>query len=157
MRNCSICEAHITEENPEILSMGGYGNPRYLCTECAETIERMTAGVEYDEIRLATSRIGEKMTAANVDDPVVIRTVGELMAAAKERAEAIREGTYDFSLDEVEEPQFEITEDLQETEEDRELDRQDREAEAKLDRAMNWAWVGVGIAFIAFLVWRFFF
>jgi hypothetical protein len=56
----------------------------------------------------------------------------------------IKEGTYDFSADEKmkeleEEASFdEIPEELQETEEDRELDKRDAEKQKKFDEIMNW-------------------
>ena len=79
------------------------------------------------------------------------------MTEARARAEKIKSGSYDFSEDTpCEDEDSEIPEELLETEEDRELDRKDKEAEARLDKFMNWAWVGFGIAFVAYLVWFFF-
>ena len=74
------------------------------------------------------------------------------------RNQFARVGTYDFALDEVESDEGfdEIPEELQETEEDRLLDEKEAEANAKLDKFLNWAWVGVAIAVVGFIIYRIF-
>ena len=69
----------------------------------------------------------------------------------------IEDGSYDFTLDEQTEEEFELSEDMLETEEDRELDRIEEEREKRFDKILNWAWLFIGIGFVAYLVWFFFF
>lgn len=134
--------------------MGAYGTPKYLCEECAELVEKITVGREYDEIAAAMDELTARMSKANIDDRVTVSTVTDLLTSAVERAQKIKEGTYDFSLDEAEEEVMEeIPEELQETEEDRLLDEKDAEAAEKFDRFLNWAWIGVGIAALGYLAY----
>ena len=162
MKSCSICKAEIESENPSILTMGGYGNPRYVCEECDAEIERMLYSHVPEEAQAAMKKLGAHLTGIGCEDNAVIATMQEMMRRAGERVEAIREGTYDFSEDAPAEGEelIEIPEDLQETEEDRALDEKDAEAEKKLDKIMNWAWAGVlvafGASFIYMMIRRFF-
>ena len=130
-RNCSICLKRVEGDDAPVLAMGAYGNPKVLCDECA---------------------------AANIDDRVTVATMTEMFESSAKRAQAIKEGTYDFALDEVESDEGfdEIPEELQETEEDRLLDEKEAEANAKLDKFLNWAWVGVAIAVVGFIIYRIF-
>ena len=85
-------------------------------------------------------------------------TVNSVMKAAAERANLIKEGKYDFSLDEEpdeEEEGFdEIPEELLETEEDKELDRQDEEKLKKFDKVYN-VIIAVALAATAgIIIWR---
>ena len=155
MSLCSICGAQITEENPNVLSMGAYANPRYVCGECAALIDTARRSRDCDEIRAALQTLSQYMTEQACDDPYVIEAMDAVATECAERAAAIQEGVYDFALDEQEES-YELPEELLETEEDRELDRRDREAEEKMDKFMNWAWVGAAVAFVGYLVWLIF-
>lgn len=156
MEYCSICQKGIEKEEPVILTMGGFAHPRYICDECAALIDQASLAKEYDTITEAMDRLGALLAKNDDEDYAVVETMEDIMLAARVRADAIRDGKYDFSRDETDEEEFEITPDLLETEEDRELDRKDKEAEARLDKFMNWAWVGFGVAFVAYLVWFFF-
>ena len=156
-KNCSTCLARINEEtDAPVLAMGAYGTPKLLCDECASLIETITLGKDYDEISESMERLTKKMSAANIDDRVAVATVTKILSESAERAQLIKEGVYDFSLDEKEdEDSFdEIPEELMETEEDRLLDQKDAEANAKFDKFMNWMWIGVGVAAAGFLVYR---
>ena len=162
MKSCSICKAEIEAENPSILTMGGYGNPRYVCEECDKEIERMMLARDSSEVALAMKTIGDHLARIGCEDGAVIDTVEEMMARATERAKKISEGTYDFAEDEAEseEELVEIPEELQETEEDRALDEKEAEIEKKWDKVMNWAWyIMLGLfaaAFIYLVIRRFF-
>lgn len=156
MSLCSLCQKQIEEENPAVLSMGAYANPRYLCDDCSGLIERAKGAREYDEIAEALDTLASYMTEHGCDDPYVIEAMDTIMSDASVRASAIKEGVYDFSLDQEDGEEYELPEELQETEEDRELDRRDREAEQKMDKFMNWAWVGVAIGFVGYLIWLIF-
>lgn len=153
-RVCSICLQRITNEEAPVLTMGAYGTPRHICDECSADIDTMSESHDYGEIVGAIDRLASKMSRANTDDKATLTTVTELLRSSAERATAIKDGTYDFSLDEVEEEDYEIPEDMKESEEDRALDEKERERTAKFDKVMNWVWLAVLVAAIGFIIWR---
>lgn len=154
-RNCCTCLARVDEENSSILAMGAYGTPKCLCEDCAALVDTITLGKDYDEITAAMESITKKMSSANVDDRVTVSTMTAILEASAERAQKIKDGTYDFALDErAEEGLEEIPEELQETEEDRLLDEKDAVANEKFDKVLNKIWIVVGIAFVGVLIWR---
>ena len=125
MDNCAICNAEINTEESAILTMGAYGNPKYLCKECSLDMDTATLGKEVAEISAAMERISKKMTVSGPDKQTYTTVTG-LMAIAHDRAQKIKEGEYDFSLDESDESEGgfdEIPEELAESEEDKEKDR----------------------------------
>ena len=153
-RNCCTCLTRVDEENASILTMGAYGTPKCLCEECAQLVETITAGREYDDITSAMEELTARMSRANIDDRFTVETVTELLAESAERAQKIKDGTYDFALDEVEEECLEeIPEELKETEEDRLLDEKDAEDAKKFDTFLNWAWLGVGIGIVGYIIY----
>ena len=151
---CSTCLSRIENENAPVLTMGAYGTPKLLCDDCAALVETMTFGRDYDEITAAINGLADVITKSNADDPVVVAAVTELLESSAKRAQQIKEGTYDFSLDETEEGYEELPEDLQETEEDRLLDEQEAEANAKFDKILNWLWIAFGVLAGAAIIWR---
>ena len=153
---CSNCLSRIITDDAPVLTMGAYGTPKLLCPECAALLETVTEGREYDEITSAMQALTERMSKANVDDRFTVATVTEILSESAERAQKIKEGTYDFALDEVESDEGfdEIPEELQETEEDRLLDEKDAEANAKFDEFMNKSWIVVGIVAAGYIAWR---
>jgi len=155
-KNCCTCLKRIDTEDAPVLTMGAYGNPKLLCDDCAALIETITAGREYDEITAAMQELTDIMSKSNIDDRVTVATVTEMLADSAKRAQKIKEGTYDFSLDDAEEAEGfdEIPEELQETEEDRILDEKEKAANEKFDKFMNWMWIGVGIGAALFLIWK---
>ena len=158
MKQCAICNKAITAEEPQILAMSAYGTPKYLCDECGDDLDEATLGREPDQIAAAMDRIGTRLANTNPNKSTFL-TVNEVMKNAAARAKLIKEGKYDFSLDEEveeedEEGFEEIPEELKETEEDRELDRADEEKLRKFDKFYNWVLVGVLIGFVGFLIWR---
>ncbi len=154
-KNCVLCQSPIDTEEADILAMGGIGTPRYVCDRCSCDIETATRSRDYDEIVAAMDRISKKLTETASEDSVTQDTATLLLVNAAKRAKDIREGTYDFALDEISsETEFdEIPEELRETEEDRELDRADEEAASKLDKILNWVWVAVLVGAVAFMIW----
>lgn len=156
VRNCCTCLARIENEDAPVLTMSAYGNPKLLCDECAELVEVANYGKDYNSIVEAMDNLTARMSAANIDDRFTVETVTEMLAQSAERAQKIKDGTYDFSLDEAKENEGleDIPEELQETEEDRLLDEKDAEAIAKFDKVMNWLWVGVGIAAAGLIIWK---
>lgn len=155
MKQCAICDRHIEAEDAPILTMGAYGNPKYLCDECARVLDIATLGKEYNEIAAAMERIGERMSDFDPDG-VTYKTVSDIMEHAAERAKAIKEGTYDFALDEAEDEESfdEIPEELLETEEDKELDKKDEEKQKQFDKFFNWVSLGAIIGALGFVIYK---
>ena len=155
-RNCSICLKRVEGDDAPVLAMGGYGNPKVLCDECAELIDKMTLSRDYDEITAAINGVAERMSAANIDDRVTVATMTEMFESSAKRAQSIKEGTYDFALDEVESDEGfdEIPEELLETEEDKARDEKEAKFNKKLDKITNWIWVVVFAGVAVFFVLR---
>ncbi len=146
-RNCSICLTPVEEESASVLAMGGYGTPKCLCDACASLIDTVSGSRDYDSISSAMDAITDKMSRANIDDRVTVSTVTDILKSGAERARAIKDGTYDFSLDD--QPSADgglddIPDELRETEEDRLLDEKEARANKKFDTFLNYAWVAVG-------------
>lgn len=167
---CSICKKTVDSETSAVLTVGGYGNAKYICDDCACLLDTATTAREFDAVKSAMDSIGEKMAKNNVDDDLVIATVGELFIEAKERAKAIKDGTYDFSLDEVQSDEeqgsdeeqkpseeFDIPDELRETEEDKELDAADEKKSAFFDKIFNWISLALIIGGLAAVVYLVFF
>ena len=157
---CSICTVAVDGENAAILAMGGFGNPRYMCEGCALDFDELTLERDPDVITEAKSRIAKKMTDAALDDALTLRTIEGIMAKAEERLAGIKEGTYDFTDEDAAAACAEdegVPEELRETEEDRELERQREKKYEKIDKITNWICIGAIIAFVGFVVYRMFF
>jgi hypothetical protein len=122
-------------------------------------METATSSREVDDIVSAMDKLTKKLSDKNIDDRFTVETVTAMFEDAARRAASIKDGTYDFSLDEVsEEESFEdIPEELAETEEDRALDEKEREEAKRFDGFMNWVWLGVLIGALGFIIWRIFF
>jgi len=157
MKSCCICQAPITVEEPPILIMSAYGEPRCLCEDCSAELDTVTLGKELDAIAAAMDGIGKKMSESD-PDKLTFNTVNKIMQKGAERAKAIREGSYDFALDgEAEENGEgfdEIPEELAETEEDKELDRRDEEKAKKINQFLDWVTVGALIGAVGFFIWK---
>ena len=154
--NCSLCLSHVDPENAEVLTMGAYGTPKLLCEECSKKMETVVSGREYSEIKEAMDNLTKKISDANIDDRRVLDTMHGIFDAAAERAAKIKDGSYDFSLDEAEEEGLlDIPEELEETEEDKLLDQRDATIGKRMDTILTWASVGVIIAAVGFLIYYF--
>lgn len=156
VKNCCTCLARIESEDAPVLVMGAYGNPKLLCDDCAALIETMTRDKDYNEISSAMENLTYKMSVANIDDRFTVEAVTKILADSALRAQKINEGTYDFSLDDVEDDESfeEIPEELQETEEDKLLDEKDAAANAKFDKFMNKLWIVLGAGAGAYIIWK---
>lgn len=154
-RKCCLCTAPIGED-AAILAMGGFGHPRCLCSVCEAEIDAVSRGKDYGEIAEAMNKIGKKLTDYAPDD-LVLNSINEILKESAERAEKIKAGVYDFSLDDEEDggddAPSEIPEELLETEEDRLLDEKEAKDREKLDKFFNWITVGAIIGIIGFAVW----
>lgn len=154
MKQCAICDAKIDREDAPILTVGGYGIPRYLCDICASELDTATTSRDAAECADAIGRIGEKM--ANFDpDGATYKNVCAILDSAKERASLIAEGKYDFSLDEKDaDADEDIPEELQESEEDRALDAKDEERQRKENEIFKWIYIGMAIGAVVFIAWK---
>ncbi len=155
MAKCCICEANIERDDAPVLSMGGAGYARVLCDRCTQLLDTATLGQDYDEIKSSIAEIGEIM--ANHDpDKVTLSVVSGIVYNASQRAKAIKDGSYDFSLDseESDEGFDEIPEELRESEEDIQKDKEDEEKLKKFDKFYNYVLIGAGIAAGALIIWK---
>ena len=135
---CSLCKAKVDSETAALLTMGGFGNPKYVCQECDTDLNTATLGREISDISSSMDRISKKMLKSGVTDEQVLATVDEIMLEAKARAEKIKLGEYDFALDEQDEPiDEEIPEELRESEEDREKAEEEEKATKKAEKIAN--------------------
>ena len=155
MKKCSLCIKKIEKEEPEILTVGSYGLARYLCDDCAALLDKMTLSTEVFEIKEAYDEVVDRMLKAQIVDESANETLQNMLDSAKERAEAIKEGTYDFSLDTPTDEMDEIPEELLESEEDRERDRKDSERNERIDKVLNVLIAATVIAAAVFLILRF--
>ena len=156
MNKCCICNKQIEREDPAVLAMGGAGIPRYLCDECEEMLDTATLSRDYEKAGASIGKIS-KLMSDNDPDPVTLAIVSQLLLKASDRAVAMKEGKYDFALDDqpVEEDGFEeIPEDLQETEEDKEKDRIEEEKTKKFDKVYNIILIALCVIFVGFLIWN---
>ncbi len=162
---CCICKKTVDSETAPILTVGGFGNAKYLCDECVAELDSATTAREFDAVKAAMDSIGEKMAKNNIEDELVITTVGEVFISAKRRAKAIKEGSYDFSLDEADgttverggDEEFDIPEELREIEEDKELDAQEEKKNAFFDKIFNWISLAIILGGLGAVVYFVFF
>lgn len=155
-KNCCICQSPIEKEDAPVIAMSGYGNPKCACSECEALIEKATASRNPEEITEACKELGEALTRGNTGDEQVIESVNRIIISSSERCEAIKAGTYDFSLDEEnEEDEFEITEDLAETEEDRAKDERDEKISKIIDTIGAWAAGIILVGAVVFFIIKF--
>ena len=151
MESCSLCNVTLTAEEPAILTVGAYGIPRYLCDDCAQDLDDMTSARDLDRIAAAFDKVGAALASNPHSDGAVNRTMTALMKNAKERAERIKDGTYDFAEDNADDDvPDDIPEELRESEEDAMLDKRDEEAAKKIDKVTNVIFALVLAAFLVF-------
>ena len=145
---CALCARMPEREEPTVLALGSYGMPRYICEECEAEIDTATLSRDYSEAAEAIESLGNKMLGYGKDDPITVHAMKNILERASKRAAEIKDGSYDFALDDAEEETDEegfdeIPEELRETEEDKALDAKDAEANKKFDNFLNWLWVAV--------------
>ena len=156
MSQCCICNRKIEREDPAVLAMGGAGIPRYLCDDCEKMLDDATLSTDYDTAGAAIGKLS-KLMADGDPDPVTYAIVKGILLKSSDRAVAIKEGTYDFALDEqpdADEGYDEVPEDLQETEEDKEKDRIDEEKQKKFDKVYNILLAIACTCFVGLLIWK---
>lgn len=154
-KNCCICKREIELEDAPIIAIGAYGSPKCICEECEKTIETATHSADADEATEAIRKLGETLTLGNTGDPQVIETVNGIISEAAERADAIRDGSYDFANDAEAEPEFELSEDLLESEEDRALDEKEARTNKIIDTVTGWICGVILVAAVVFFIIKF--
>ncbi len=146
MKVCSICGKPIENEDAPILTISGFGNARYLCDECSGEMDLAMASRDVEEIEATVATLGKKME--NCHDEQAAGTLYGFINVACQRLSKIKEGNYDFAIDERikemadEDVMDEIPEELQETEEDKALDAEEAKKQEKFDKIMNWLTIG---------------
>lgn len=158
MDNCSICAKEITNENAPILTMGGYGIPRYICDECAAQIDVATESENPDEIAEAVESLGKKLSSFD-HDGATAETLTEILYSSAKKCKEIREGTYVKSEEDTQdEPDEEllddIPEEMKESEEDKLLDEKEDKKNKKLEKILNWVSAIIFGAIGAFFIYR---
>lgn len=156
-KHCCICKKTIENESESpVLVMGAFGNPKCLCPICDLDFCTATTSHDPDEAIDAAKRLGDSLTAGNTGDPQIIELVNETIINAGTRAEKIREGTYDFSLDEEDATEeFDITEDMKETEEDRLKTEEEERTNKLVDTITSWAFGVVLVAALVYFIIKF--
>ena len=141
---CAVCGSEVESEEPAILTVSGYGNPRYLCEECEESYNVLINSIDRDELNSAVEKIYEHINRRGVDDDAVLNTTSEIIETAKARMESVKLGTYDPNEKEEEE---EIPEELLMTEEEIEEEEEENKKNEKLEKILNIiTYTGFGIA-----------
>ena len=139
--SCAICKREIDMESAPIIAMGGFGHPRCICDECADKLDVMSTSLDTEEIKAAMKHVADMMANNTGDDMVAHNAVKIILMEAGARVEKLESGTY--TEESVEEEILDVPEELEETEEDRELDRQDEIKNQKLDKIFNWISIGI--------------
>ena len=139
--SCSICKCAIDAENAPIIAMGGFGHPRCICDGCAERIDVMNTSLDVEEIRASMSYIAETMANNSSDDMIAHNAVKVMLVEATSRIEKIERG--EILEDDTDDELLDVPEELVETEEDKELDRQDQIKNEKFDKIFNWISIGL--------------
>ncbi len=156
-KRCCICKKEIDGESAPILTMGGYGNPKQLCEECDAHIATVTESLDADQIGSGIAALGMALTQGDTDDPQIITIVTEILEEAKNKKDAIENGSYTPEEEDEPEEEFEITEDLMETEEDKLLDEEEARVSKKVDTITSWIAGAFFIATMVFLIIKAFF
>ncbi len=155
-KRCALCYSTVEGENLPVLAIGAYGAPRYLCSNCEQLVEGASFGTDYDDIVASLDSIGSLLTERNIDDPTTLNTILPLLEESAKRAQKIKDGEWDFTLDEeARSEEYEIPEELLESEEDKLLDKKEEETGKKIDRVMNWVYLAMLLGALAFIVWYF--
>lgn len=136
--NCSICLEKLEREDAPVLTMGHYGYPRFICAECEGLIETALKSRDTEAAEAAMARLGETVGNNSADDHAVLEAMENIFSEATARIEAIKNGTYDFSKDDVEADVLEdIPEELLETEEDKKETEAEEAANVKFNKVMD--------------------
>ena len=155
MKKCCICDKSIEREDAPILTLGGAGYARLLCDECDNELQLATLSHDVEEIKESINSLGNKM-ADGEPDQLTYNLVSSILLRATDRGMKIKDGEYDFALDEAEEEEGfdEIPEELLESEEDIALDKADEEKMKKFDKVYNYVLIGAIIALVGIVIYK---
>ncbi len=78
MNTCAICRTHFEAESPAVLFISAYGAKRVLCASCEALLDRATVEEDSPEKQEALSSLNT--LAANIKDPQVLETLGEVLS-----------------------------------------------------------------------------
>ncbi len=147
MSYCSLCD--MQSEDTELFFITKRGSPRHICKNCAALYETATRDKDPDKAEEALNAL--YTLAGKLRDLSVLEMLSDTLSEAKTRIEAIRNGSYDFALDEEEELEdtlTEIPEELRQDPEEAEAEAAAEEATKEPsvgDHILNWLWVALGI------------
>ncbi len=156
MHHCAICD--IRSEETELFFISKHGTPKYICEECAALYTTATEERDPDVAEEALNRIYKKVSA--IHDLSVLEMLSDTLSTAKARIEAIRAGSYDFSLDEESESEdqlLEIPEELRQDPEEAAEEAAREEAAKKtsvFDHILNWVWVVLAVGFVGVIAYN---
>ncbi len=152
MHHCAVCD--IRTEDTELFFISKQGSPKYICKECAEHYTNATESRDPDAAEASLNEIYGKIKSSH--DLAVLEMLSETLRDAKRRIDAIRDGSYDFSLDsdEGEDQLLEVPEELRQDPEEA-LEEAKMEEEAKkvtaFDHVLNWIWIAIAVFGIGYL------
>lgn len=99
MKKCCICCAEVSAD-ADILAISAYGSERLLCPDCAKLLDTSLTSKDFEEIAAASDELAAKIERFSCDDELVLSELEKHFKSARERADMIRAGSYDFTLDE---------------------------------------------------------
>lgn len=143
---CSVCQQHFESEAPDVLTFTKKGAAKLICPHCKEIYETASFARDPAEAEAAIKEL-RSITAQN-HDATVLDLLAEAFPEMESRVAAIRDGSYDFSLDEFSDVDDAIPEEYkQDPEEAAEEERLAEEAKriTPIDRVITALWIVVGI------------
>ncbi len=149
---CSVCQQSFESDAPDILTFTKKGAAKLICPHCKEIYEAASFSRDPEEAENAIKDL-RKIIDANRDINI-LDYFAEVIPEMEARASAIRNGSYDFSQDELGDEDDGIPEEYrQDPEEAAEEERLAEEAKriTPLDRVITALWIAVGIVAIVSL------
>lgn len=153
MKNaCAVCQAAFESDQPDVLFFSKSGSARYICPHCAEIYEKATLSRDPDEIEGALSALYSDTD--RLTDVATLEFLALSLGDAKKRLSDIRNGSYDFALDEEDVP---VSEEIpEEYRPDEAIEKEAAEKAKKLtlfDRIIDILWILVGVGAVGYIVY----
>lgn len=149
---CAVCQSAFESEDPDVLFFTEAGSARYICPHCKELYETATLSREPDAIDTALSDIYKHTD--RLTDVSTLEFLAASLGDAKERLSSIREGSYDFSLDDDgEEIVEEIPEEYRPDEAEEKAAEEKRKKLTPFDYAIDILWIAAGVAAVGYLIY----
>lgn len=149
---CAVCQAAFESDVPDVLFFSKSGSARYVCPHCAKIYEKATLSRDPEEIEDSLSSLYDHTD--RLTDVATLEFLALSLGDAKKRLSDIRNGTYDFALDEEEVP---VSEEI--PEEYRPDDAIEKEAAEKakrltlFDRIIDILWILVGVGAVGYIAY----